>query len=56
MAPVIERVVGEDAVSQEAVESFAAAVAELVLHGLLSDEARADERAALEAETAPDAE
>ena len=37
MAPVIERVLGEEAVSQEAVQSFAAAVADLVLHGLLAD-------------------
>jgi TetR/AcrR family transcriptional regulator len=37
MAPVIERVLGEEAVSPEAVESFAGAVADLVLHGLLAD-------------------
>ena len=36
MAPVIERILGEGAVSQEAVESFADAVADLVLHGLLA--------------------
>lgn len=37
MAPVIERILGEEAVSQEAVESFADAVADLVLHGLVAD-------------------
>lgn len=36
MAPVIERILGEEAVSQEAVESFADAVADLVLHGLMA--------------------
>jgi hypothetical protein len=36
MAPVIERILGEEAVSQEAVESFADAVTDLVLHGLLA--------------------
>jgi len=36
MAPVIERILGEEAVSQEAVESFADAVAGLVLYGLLA--------------------
>jgi TetR/AcrR family transcriptional regulator len=36
MAPVIERILGEEAVSQEAVESFADAVSDLVLHGLLA--------------------
>jgi AcrR family transcriptional regulator len=36
MAPVIERILGEEAVSQEAVEGFADAVADLVLHGLLA--------------------
>jgi AcrR family transcriptional regulator len=36
MAPVIERVLGEEAVSQEAVESFADAVADLVLHGIVA--------------------
>lgn len=41
MAPVLERVIGEDAVHQRAVESFAGAVADLVLNGILSDEARA---------------
>lgn len=41
MAPVIERVIGEEALSQEAVESFAGAVADLVLNGILSPEARA---------------
>lgn len=37
MAPVIERVLGEEAVSQEAVESFADAVADLVLHGIVAE-------------------
>lgn len=32
-------VLGEEAVSQEAVESFADAVADLVLHGLVADPA-----------------
>ena len=36
MAPVIERILGEEAVSQEAVESFADAVTDLVLHGLMA--------------------
>jgi TetR/AcrR family transcriptional regulator len=36
MAPVIERILGEEAVSQQAVESFADAVSDLVLHGLLA--------------------
>lgn len=36
MAPVIARVLGEEAVSQEAVETFADAVADLVLHGLVT--------------------
>lgn len=36
MAPVIERVLGEEAVSAGAVESFAEAVADLVLLGLVS--------------------
>jgi AcrR family transcriptional regulator len=43
MAPVLERILGEEAVSQEAVGSFAKAVADLVLNGILSDEARAGE-------------
>ncbi len=38
MAPVIERILGEEAVSTEAVESFAEAVADLVLHGLVVPE------------------
>jgi AcrR family transcriptional regulator len=38
MAPVIERILGEEAVSQEAVESFADAVTDLVLHGLLRED------------------
>src|SRR3954452_18643631 len=38
MAPVIERILGEEAVSQEAVESFADAVSDLVLNGLLAPE------------------
>ena len=42
MAPVIERILGEEAVSQEAVESFADAVADLVLHGLLAPGADGD--------------
>ncbi len=37
MAPVIERILGEEAVSQAAVESFADAVADLVLHGLVAE-------------------
>ena len=36
MAPVLERILGEEAVSQEAVESFADAVTDLVLHGLMA--------------------
>ena len=40
MAPVIERILGEEAVSQEAVESFADAVADLVLYGLLAPDHR----------------
>ena len=36
MAPVIERILGEEAVSAEAVESFADAVSDLVLYGLLA--------------------
>ncbi|HLF40418.1 MAG TPA: TetR/AcrR family transcriptional regulator [Acidimicrobiia bacterium] len=39
MAPVLERVLGEEAVSQEAVESFADAVADLVLYGLAARDA-----------------
>ena len=42
MAPVIERILGEEAVSQEAVESFADAVSDLVLHGLLAPRADSD--------------
>jgi TetR/AcrR family transcriptional regulator len=42
MAPVIERILGEAAVSQEAVESFADAVTDLVLHGLLAPAVEAD--------------
>lgn len=38
MAPVIERILGEEAVSTEAVESFADAVTDLVLHGLVVGE------------------
>jgi AcrR family transcriptional regulator len=45
MAPVIERILGEEAVSQEAVESFADAVADLVLHGLLVPDAGPDDEA-----------
>lgn len=37
MSPVIERVLGEEAVSPEAVEGFADAVADLVLHGLVAE-------------------
>lgn len=36
MAPVLERVLGEEAVSTQAVETFAEAVADLVLHGLVA--------------------
>ncbi|MGH8998046.1 MAG: TetR family transcriptional regulator [Acidimicrobiia bacterium] len=43
MAPVIERVLGEEAVGAEAVETFAEAVADLVLHGLLAPEERPGE-------------
>jgi TetR/AcrR family transcriptional regulator len=45
MAPVIERILGEEAVSQEAVESFADAVTDLVLHGLLSQTPESDDGA-----------
>ena len=43
MAPVIERILGEEAVSPEAVESFADAVTDLVLHGLLARPSDPDE-------------
>jgi len=43
MAPVIERILGEEAVSQEAVESFADAVTDLVLHGLMAPAPEAQE-------------
>ena len=43
MAPVIERILGEEAVSQEAVEAFADGVADLVLHGLLAPGAGREE-------------
>jgi AcrR family transcriptional regulator len=46
MAPVIERILGEEAVSQEAVESFADAVTDLVLHGLLAQPPEPDGGAA----------
>jgi TetR/AcrR family transcriptional regulator len=42
MAPVIGRVLGEEAVSEEAVESFAEAAADLVLYGLVADGERPD--------------
>ena len=42
MAPVIERILGEEAVSQEAVESFADAVTDLVLHGLMAPASEAE--------------
>jgi TetR/AcrR family transcriptional regulator len=42
MAPVIGRVLGEEAVSEEAVESFAEAAADLVLYGLVADRERPD--------------
>lgn len=40
MAPVLERILGEEAVNEQAVHAFAAAVADLVLNGLLSEQAR----------------
>lgn len=45
MAPVIERILGEEAVSAEAVESFADAVSDLVLHGLLATDSSRDDQA-----------
>jgi AcrR family transcriptional regulator len=36
MAPVLERVLGEEAVSTQAVETFAEAVADLVIYGLVA--------------------
>jgi AcrR family transcriptional regulator len=42
MAPVLERVLGEEAVSAQAVETFAEAVADLVMYGLVARPEDAD--------------
>jgi AcrR family transcriptional regulator len=54
MAPVIERILGEAAVSQEAVESFADAVTDLVLHGLLAPAPETEAEAEAEADSGAD--